>query len=155
MTVAKADGSAGTPKKKTISAKQKNNNPSELSDIKETLINQRKGPPEGIMPSLVPHTQQNAVCSTRNVLPQPPAHVYILPVDGNDSLKSTIWAAVYLPSFDNMHPLDQMSPHKYPLASFAEAAARAASPADALEDDDEEEGVNLKGTFNNLDGEET
>ena len=33
-------------------------------------------------------------------------------------------------------------------------AAHAASPADALEDDEEEEGVNLKGTLNDLVGEE-
>jgi hypothetical protein len=46
-----------------------------------------------------------------------------------------------------------MSPHKCPPASFVEASAREASPANALEDDDEEEGVNLKGAFNNLVGE--
>jgi hypothetical protein len=74
--VAEAAASAGTLKKKTTSAKQKNNNPPELSDIKETPFDQLKGPPENIMPSLVPHTQQNAVRLTRNVLPQPPAHVY-------------------------------------------------------------------------------
>ena len=58
---AKADGSAGTtPKKKaTTSAKQtKKKNPPELSNIKESpSINQRKPLPEGIMPSLVPHTR--------------------------------------------------------------------------------------------------
>ncbi len=75
--LAKADGSAGTPKKKTTtSAKQKKNNPPELSDIEESPINQRKPSPEGIMPSLVPHTWRNTVRSTRNGLPQPPAHVY-------------------------------------------------------------------------------
>ncbi len=53
------DSSAGTttPKKKTTtSAKQtKKKNPTELSDMEESPpINQRKAPPEGIMPSLVP-----------------------------------------------------------------------------------------------------
>jgi len=151
---AKADGSAGTPKKKTTtSAKQKKNNPPELSDIEESPINQCKAPPEGIVPSLVPHTQRNTVCSTRNVLLQPPAHVYIQPVDCND----TIWATVpYLPHFDNIQPLDHTSPHKYPPASFVAAAACAASPANTLEDDDdeEEEGVNLNRTFNDLVGED-
>ena len=107
------------------------------------------------MPSLVPNTRRNAVRSTRNALLQPPAHVYIPPVDGYVPLKSTIRAAVYLPPFDNMYTLDHTSPHKYLPASFAEAAARAASPANALEDNDEKEGVNLKGTFNDLVGEET
>ncbi len=51
------------------------------------------------MPSLVPHTRRNTVRSTRNALPQPPANVYIPSVDGNDPLKSTIRAAVYLPPF--------------------------------------------------------
>jgi len=146
---AKADGSAGTPKKKTTkSAKQKKNNPPELSNIKETPINQRKAPPEGIKPSLVPHTRQNTVRSTRNALLQPPAHVYIQPVDGND----TIWATVpYLPPFDDVQPLNHTSPHKYPPASFVAAAACAASPANTLEDDnEEEEGNNLKGTFIDL-----
>ena len=155
---AKADGSAGTPKKKTTtSAKQKKNNPPELSDIEESPINQRKAPPEGIMPSLVPHTRRNTVRSTRNGLPQPPAHVYIPPVDGNDPFESTIRATVpYLPPFDNIQPLDHTSPHKYPPASFVAAAACAASPANTLEDDDEEEeGINLKGTFNDLVGEDT
>jgi len=156
--LAKADGSAGTPKKKTTtSAKQKRKNPPELSDIKESPINQRKPPPEGIMPSLVPHTWQNTVCSTRNSLPQPPAHVYIPPVDSNDPFESTIWATVpYLPPFDNIQPLDHTSPHKYPPASFVAVAACAASPANTLEDDDEEEeGINLKGTFNDLVSEDT
>jgi hypothetical protein len=153
--MAEAAASAGTPKKKTTSAKQKNNNPPELSDIEETPFDQLKGPPENIVPSLVPHTRQNAVRLTRNALPQPPAHVYILPVDGNDPLESTIEADVYLPPFDkDCNPLDHTSPHKHPPASFVEAAAHAASPADALEDDDEEEGGNLKDTFNNLVGEE-
>ena len=128
---AKADGSAGTPKKKTTtSANQtKKKNPPELSNIEESPpINQRKAPPEGIMPSLVPHTRQNTVRSTRNALPRPPAHVYI----GNDPLESTIWANVLpsLPPFDgNIQPLDHTSPHKYPPASFVAAAACAASPA--------------------------
>jgi hypothetical protein len=136
--LAKADGSAGTPKKKTTtSAKQKkSNNPPELSYIEETPINQRKAPPEGIMPSLVPHTWQNTVRSTRNALPKPPTHFYIPPVEGND----TIWATVpYLPPFDNIQPLDHTYPHKYPPASFVAAAACAASPANTLEDDYEEE----------------
>ena len=158
---AKADGSAGTPKKKTTtSAKQtKKKNPPELSDIEESPpINQRKAPPEGIMPSLVPHTRRNTVRSTRNALPQPPAHVYI----GNDPFESTVRANVLpsLPPFDgNIQPLDHTSPHKYPPASFVAAAACATSPANTLEDDDdeeeEEEGVNLKGTFNYLVGEDT
>ncbi len=154
----KADGSAGTPKKKTTtSAKQKMNNPPELSDIEESPINQCKAPPEGIVPSLVPHTWQNTVCSTRNGLPQPPAHVYIPPVDGNDPFESTIRATVpYLPPFDDIQPLDHTSPHKYPLASFVAAAACAASPANTLEDNnEEEEGINLNGTFNDLVGEDT
>jgi len=85
---------------------------------------------------------------TRNALPPPPAHVYIPPVDGN------IQAGIYLPPFDNCNPLDHTSPHNHPPASFVEAAANAASPADALEDDEEEEGINLKGTLNDLVGEE-
>jgi hypothetical protein len=52
------------------------------------------------------------------------------------------------------NPLDHTSPHNHPPASFVEAAARAASPANALEDDEEEEGVNLEDTFNDLVGEE-
>jgi hypothetical protein len=108
------------------------------------------------MPSLVPHTRRNTVRSTRNALPQPPAHVYIPSVDGNDPLESTIQAAVYLPPFGDIHPLDHTSPHKYPPASFVlEAAACAASPANTLEDDHEEEGINLKGTFNDLIGKDT
>ena len=78
------------------------------------------------MPSLVPHTRQNDVRFTWTVLPQPPAHVYIPPV------------------LDNCNPLGHTSPHNHPPASFVEAAARAVSSADALEDDEEEEGVNLK-----------
>ena len=124
---AKADGSAGTtPKKKaTTSAKQtKKKNPPELSDIEESPpINQRKAPPEGIMPSLVPHTRRNTVRSTRKGLPQPPAHVYI----GNDPFESSTVRANVLPSlppFDgNIQPLDHTSPHKYPPASFDAAAA--------------------------------
>ena len=54
--VTKAAGSAGTPKKKKTSAKHKNNNHPELSDLEETPFDQHKAPPE-IMPSLVPHTQ--------------------------------------------------------------------------------------------------
>ena len=150
---AKADGSAGTPKKKTTtSAKQKMNNPPELSDIEESPINQCKAPPEGILPSLVPRTRQNTVRSTRNGLPQPPAHVYIPPVDsrahssplfGQPSpifLLLTIFSLsiTRLPTNTHLHPL------------------LPASPANTLEDDDEEEeGVNLKGTFNDLVGEDT
>ena len=136
---AKADGSAGTPKKKaTTSAKQtKKKNPPELSDIEESPpINQRKAPPEGIMPSLVPHTRRNTVRSTRNALPQPPAHVYI----GNDPFESTVRANVLpsLPPFDgDIQPLNHTSPQKYPPASFVAATACAASPANTLEDDDE------------------
>jgi hypothetical protein len=136
---AKADGSAGTtPKKKaTTSAKQtKKKNPPELSDIEESPpINQRKAPPEGIMPSLVPHTRRNTVRSTRKGLPQPLAHVYI------GDPESTVGAfAPHLPPFDgNIQPLDHTSPHKYPPASFVAAAACAASsPANTLEDDNEE-----------------
>jgi hypothetical protein len=132
----KADGSAGTPKKKTTtSAKQtKKKNPPESSDIEESPpINQRKPPPEDIMPSLVPHTRRNAVRSTRNGLPQPPAHVFIGGNDPFDVLPS-------LPSFDgDIQPLDHTSPHKYPPASFVAAAACAASsPANTLEDDEDE-----------------
>ncbi len=64
--VVKAAGSAGTPKNKKASAKQKNNNRPELSDLDETPFNQRKGPPEDIMPSLIPHTRQNDLCTPRN-----------------------------------------------------------------------------------------
>jgi hypothetical protein len=149
MTVAKAAGSAGTPKKKKTSAKQKNNNHLELSDLEETPFDQRKAPPE-IMPLLVPHTRRIAVRLTRNALPQPPAHVHIPPVDGNDPLESTIQAGIDRPPFDNCNPLNHTSPHNHPPASFVEAAARAASPANALEDDDEEKCVNLKGMFNDL-----
>jgi len=86
------------------------------------------------------------------VLPQPPAHVYIQPVDGNDTIRATV---PYLPPFDDIQPLHHTSPHKYPAASFVAAAACAASLANTLEDDDEEEeGVNLKGTFNDLVGED-
>jgi hypothetical protein len=89
------------------------------------------------MPSLVPHTRRNAVRSTRNALPQPPAHVFI----GNDPFESTVRANVLpsLPPFDgNIQPLDHTSPHKYPPASFvATAACAASSPANTLEDDDE------------------
>jgi hypothetical protein len=152
---AEAAASAGTPKKKTTSAKQMNNNPPELSDLEETPFNQLNGPPENIMPSLVPHTQQNAVCLTRNALQQPPTHVCIQPVDGNDQLESTIEADVYLSPFDkDCNPLDHTSPHKHPPASFVEMAAHAASPANALEDNEEEEGGNLEDKFNNLVGEE-
>ena len=141
--LAKADGSAGTPKKNTTtSAKQtKKKNPPELSDIEESPpINQRKAPPEGIMPSLVPHTRQNTVRSTRKGLPQPPAHVYI-----GDPFESTVGAIVthLLPFDSDIQPLDHTSPHKYPPASFVAAAACAASsPANTLEDNDE--------VFNNL-----
>jgi len=92
------------------------------------------------------------VHSTRNALLQPPTHVNILPVDGNDTIRATV---PYLPPFDDIQPLDHMPPHKYPPAPFVAVATCAASPANTLEDDDEEEeGVNLKGTFNNLVGED-
>ena len=122
--LAKADGSAGTPKKNTTtSAKQtKKSNRPELSDIdKSSPIDQRKAPPEVIMPSLVPHSRRNPSRSTRNALPQPPAHVYI----GNDPFESTVWANVpSLPPFDsNIQPLDHTSPYKHPPASFVAAAA--------------------------------
>jgi hypothetical protein len=99
------------------------------------------------MPSLVPHTRRNALRTSRNALPQPPAHVYIPPVDGKNPLESTIEGK-------DCNPLDHTSPHNHPPASFVEAAAHAASPADAPEDNDEEEGVNLEDTFNNLVGDE-
>jgi hypothetical protein len=148
--------SAGTPKKKTTTSAKKNN-PPELSDIEETPINQRKAPPKCIaMPSLVPHTRRNTVRLTRTGLPQPPAHVYIPPVDDNDPLEPTIRATVlYLPPFDDIQPLHYMSPHKYPPASFVAAAACAASPNTLEDDDEEEEGVHLTGTFNDLVGEDT
>ena len=80
---------------------------------------------------------------------------FIPPVDGKDPLESTIEADVYLPPFDkDFNPLNHTSPHNHPPASFVEAAARAASPADTLEDDEEEEGVNLEDTFSDLVGEE-
>jgi hypothetical protein len=63
--------SAGTPKKTRKSTKQKNTNPPEFSDLDSTPFDQCKAPPESIMPLLVPHTRQNAVWSTRIVLPQP------------------------------------------------------------------------------------
>ncbi len=87
------------------------------------------------MPSLVPHTRRNTVRSTRKALPQPPAHVYI----GNDPFESTVGANVpHLPPFDgDIQPLDHISPHKHPPASFVVAAACAASPANTLEDDDD------------------
>jgi len=48
-----------------------------------------------------------------------------------------------------------MSPHKYPPASFVATAACAASPANTLEDNnEEEEGINLKCTFDDLVGED-
>ncbi len=145
--MAKAAGSAGTPKNKKASAKQKNNNCPELFDLNKTPFNQRKGPPEDIMPSLVPHTWRNALRTTRNALPQPPAHVYIPPVDGKNPLESTI-------EDKDCNPLDHTSPHNHPPASFVEVAARAASPADAPEDNDKEKGVNLEDTFNDLVGDE-
>jgi len=146
--LAKADGSAGTPKKNTTtSAKQtKKKNPPELSNIEESPpIDQRKAPPEGIMPSLVPHTRRNTVRSTRKALPQPPAHLYI----GYDPFKSTVGANVpHLPPFDgDIQPLDHTSHHKHPPASFVAAAACVTSPANTLEDDDE--------AFNDLVGEDT
>ena len=108
----------------------------------------------------VPHTRQNAVRLTRNALPQPPAHVYV-PGNGppESLLKSAIGggADVCIPRSDQDcgNPLDHTSPHNHPPAFFVEAAARAASPIDTLEDDDEEEeGVNLEDMFNNLVGEE-
>ena len=152
------------------------------------------------MPSLVPHVRRNTVHLTRNVLPQPPAHVYITSVDGNDSLEScqkrmlfemsvlkscagksaesesgaptaacphfddqplnheseSSAPAAACPHFDDQ-PLNHTSPHKYPPASFVVVAACAASPANTLEDndDEEEEGVSLKGTFKDLVGEDT
>jgi hypothetical protein len=157
---AKAD--AGTPKKrkKTTTSKQKKNHPPpELSDIDETSVSQRKPPPEGIMPSLVPHVRRNTARSTRNALPQPPANVYITSGDGNDdSLDSRdkrmlfesehgALPAAACPHFDDQ-PLDHTSPHKYPPASFVAAAASAASPSNTLEDDDD-------GTFKDLVGGET
>ena len=63
--------SAGTLKKTRKSTKQKNTNPPEFSDLDSTPFDQCKAPPESIMPSLVPHTRQNAVWSTRIALPQP------------------------------------------------------------------------------------
>ncbi len=132
------------------------------------------------MPSLVPHVRRNTVCSTRNALPQPPAHVYITSVDGNDSLdlsdRRMLFEMSALKSRASMsaksesgaptaacphcddQPLDHPSPHKYPPASFVAAAACAASPSNTLEDDDddkEEEGVSLKGTFKVLVGGDT
>ena len=97
------------------------------------------------MPSLVPHTRQNTLHSTRKALSQPPAHVHI----GYDPFKSTVGANVpHLPPFDgNIQPLDHTSPHKHPPASFVAAAACAASPANTLGDDDE--------AFNDLVGEDT
>ena len=155
ICVAKAAGSAGTPKKKTTSTKQKNNNPPELSDLEETTFNQCKGPPEDIM-SLAPHTRRNAVRLTRNALPQPPAHVYILPIDSNGPLESAIEADVYPPPFGkDCDPLDHNSPHNHPSSSYVEAAAHASSPVDALEDYNEEEGINLEEMFNDMVGEET
>jgi hypothetical protein len=124
----------------------KKKNPPELSDIEESPpVNQCKPPPEGIMPSLAPHTRQNTVRSTRKALPQPPAHVYF----GNDPFESSVRANIpSLPPFDgNIQPLDHTSPHKHPPASFVAAAACATSPANTLEDNDE--------AFNDLVGEDT
>ena len=157
---AKADCSAGTPKKgkKTTTSKQKKNHPPpELSDIDETSVSQRKPPPEGIMPSLVPHVRRNTVRSTRNALPQPPANVYITSGDGNDSLDSRDkrnlfesergpTPAAARPHFDDDQPLDHTSPHKYPPASFVAAAASAASPSsNTLEDDEDGSLIDLVG----------
>jgi hypothetical protein len=126
VSTTKAAGSTGTLKKKKTSAKHNNNNHPEFPDLEEeTPFDQRKAPHE-IMPLLVPHTRRNVVCFTRTALPEPPTHVYILPV------------------LDNCNPLNHTSPHNHPPASFVEAAERAVSSANALEDDDEEEGVNLK-----------
>jgi hypothetical protein len=156
---AKADAGTLKKTKKTTTSKQKKNHPPpELSDIDETLVSQRKPPPEGIMPSLVPHVRQNTVLSTRNALPQPPANVYITSGDGNDSLDSRDKRMLFesergappaaaCPHFDD-EPLDHTSPHKYPPASFVAAAASAASPSNTLED-------NNDGTFKDLVGEET
>ena len=132
--MAKAAGSAGTLKKKTTSAKPKSKNSPELSDLKETPFDQRKHPPEDIMPSLVPHIWWDDVRKTRNVLPQPPAHVFIPPVGISGTLDSTLESApvavVCLPPFNNKNcnPLDHTSPHKHSPASFVEAVARSASP---------------------------
>jgi len=159
-SVAKAAGSAGTPKKKTTSAKPKNKNSPELSDLEETPFDQRKCPPEDAMPSLVPHIWQNDVRKTRNALPQPPAHVFILPVGISGTLDFTLESAavavVCLPPFNNKdcNPLNHTSPHIHTPASIVEAVALAASPANAnaVEDDDEEDGVNLTEMFDDLVG---
>jgi hypothetical protein len=100
-----------------LPSRTKKKNPPKLSDIEES--------------------RRNAVRSTRNGLPQPPAHVYI----GNDPFKSTVRANVLLPClppFDgDIQPLDHTSPHKYPTSFVAAAACAASSPANTLEDEDE------------------
>ena len=121
---AKADGSAGTPKKKTTtSANQtKKKNPPELSNIEESPpINQRKAPPEDIMPSLVPDTRRNAVSSTRNGLPQPPAHVLLVAMihsmyDPLFLLLTAIFilSTTLLPTNTHLHPSLRWQPVRHP-----------------------------------------
>jgi hypothetical protein len=114
------------------------------------------------MPSLVPHTRQNAVWSTRTALPQPPANVYIPPIDVCDPLAralppppASIEAGVYIPPFDrDCNPIDHTLPHKDPPAFFVETAWEAAAEfVEELEDNTSGDGrVNLEDTFDDLVG---
>jgi hypothetical protein len=113
--------SAGTPKKTRKTTKQKNRNSPEFLDLDSTPFDQRKAPPKSIMPLLVPHTRQNAVRSTtRTALPQPPADVYIPPIDVCDPLAcalapppASIEAGAYIPPFDgDCNPIDHTLPRK-------------------------------------------
>jgi hypothetical protein len=116
------------------------------------------------MPSLVPHTQRNAVRSTRSALPQSPADIYVPPIDVCGPLAcasapppASIETGVYIPPFDeDCNPIDHTLPHKDPPASFVEAACEAAAEfVEELEDNTSEDGhVNLEHKFDDLVGNE-
>jgi hypothetical protein len=95
------------------------------------------------MPLLVPPTQQNAVWSTRTALLQPPANIYIPPIDVCDPLArasppppATIETGVYIPPYDgDCNPINHTLHHKDPPAFFVEAACEAvAKVVEELED---------------------
>ncbi len=148
----RGNSAAATPKKTKKSTKKKTIDPDELSDLDATPLDQRKAPPENIMPLLVPHIRQNAARSTRTADPQPPADVYIPPIVVGDQLNSP-------GQEDDCDPLDHTLPYNGdPPASFVEAACAAAAEYIGGLDVNNEDTcggggrVNLEDTFDDLVG---